>query len=50
MVVKTRTKERNKCPKCGGKMVEGTCTKCKYSFKTAYRSRNEAKEYTYAAD
>ncbi|MDG6995097.1 MAG: hypothetical protein JRN52_04165 [Nitrososphaerota archaeon] len=50
MGAKTRKTGKNKCPKCGGKMVEGVCTKCKYSPKTAYKSRTEAKEFTYAAD
>lgn len=39
-----------KCPKCGGRMVKGVCEKCKYSPRTAYKSRREAKEFTFAAD
>lgn len=39
-----------KCPKCGGEMIGGVCTKCEYSSKTAYKSRREAKEFTFAAD
>ena len=39
-----------KCPKCGGQMIKGTCAKCKYSPKTAYHSRAEAKEFTVAGD
>ncbi len=45
-----RTRTPAKCPKCGGKMEAGACTKCHYSRKTAYSSRREAKEFTYAAD
>jgi predicted RNA-binding Zn-ribbon protein involved in translation (DUF1610 family) len=41
---------KNNCPKCGGKMIGGVCTKCNYSSKTAYKSRREAKEFTFAAD
>ncbi|MHB8568454.1 MAG: hypothetical protein ACYC7D_15615 [Nitrososphaerales archaeon] len=39
-----------RCPKCGGVMVNEVCTKCKYSPKTAYVSRTEAKESTTAGD
>ncbi|HZW56608.1 MAG TPA: hypothetical protein VFF30_09990 [Nitrososphaerales archaeon] len=47
---KITTGTHRKCPKCGGVMLRGVCTKCKYSAKTAYKSRREAKESTYAAD
>lgn len=46
----TKKRQGRKCPKCGTLMVEGVCPKCKYSSKTAYKSRREAKEFTYAAD
>ncbi len=46
-IVKTNIR---KCPKCGGEMIGGVCTKCEYSSKTAYKSRREAKEFTFAAD
>jgi hypothetical protein len=36
-----------KCPKCGAPMVDGTCTKCKFSEKTAYQSLEQAKEFTH---
>jgi len=45
------TKEAGrKCPKCGTIMINGVCPKCKYSAKTAYKSRREAKEFTFAGD
>ena len=28
-------------------MVNGKCTRCKFSLKTAYVSREQAKEYTH---
>ncbi len=40
----------SKCPKCGGRMVNEVCTKCKYSPKTAYKSLTEAKDSTHAGD
>jgi len=39
-----------KCPKCGSAMIKGSCTKCNYSSKTAYKNRREAKEFTFAGD
>jgi hypothetical protein len=36
-----------RCPKCGGQMINGICTKCKFSEKTAYESREQAKEFTH---
>jgi uncharacterized OB-fold protein len=39
-----------KCPKCGTVMINGVCPKCKYSAKTAYKNRREAKEFTFAGD
>ena len=42
--------EKRKCPKCGTKLFRGVCPKCKYSDKTAYKDRVEAKEFTYAGD
>ncbi|MDG6999475.1 MAG: hypothetical protein JRN15_10210 [Nitrososphaerota archaeon] len=50
MSSKAKLKAKNTCPKCGGKMANGICTKCRYSAKTAYKSRREAKEFTYAGD
>ncbi|MDG6994557.1 MAG: hypothetical protein JRN52_01430 [Nitrososphaerota archaeon] len=47
---KIESKMDRKCPKCGGRMVSGVCARCNYSSKTAYRSRKEAKEFTYAGD
>lgn len=49
-IKKKRASGDRKCPKCGTVMVSGVCPKCKYSPKTAYKSRREAKEFTYAAD
>ena len=48
MSVKQKT--GRKCPKCGTTMISGVCPKCKYSAKTAYKSKKEAKEFTYAGD
>lgn len=39
-----------RCPKCGSEMVRGVCQKCTYAAKTAYKSRREAREFTYAGD
>ena len=45
---KKKTTHPRKCPKCGSEMVSGVCPKCKYTSKTAYKNRGEAKEFTYA--
>jgi|GEM_PF-2418136 hypothetical protein len=35
------------CPKCDSSMIAGVCTKCNFSYKTAYQDREQAKEFTH---